>query len=46
MTWRCDSDSGPGECRNDVPHEHPRGCVHYASWAADRHDRNEGTDEE
>lgn len=46
MTWHCDSDTGPGDCQNPTPHQHPAGCVHHASWAADRHDRHEGTDEE
>lgn len=44
--WRCPSTAGPGDCLNPMPHHEPRGCYHQASWAPDRHDRNEGTDEE
>ena len=45
-TWCCPSATGPGICENHTPHDAPRGCVHYASWAPDRHDKSEGTDDQ
>lgn len=44
--WDCPSTQGPGPCHNHTHHEAPRGCVHHSSYVPDRHDRNEGTDEE
>lgn len=29
--FTCLSDTGPGPCMNDQPHQEPRGCVHWAS---------------
>ena len=43
--WSCVSTDGPGDCHNHTPHDAPRGCVHHATWAPDRHDTTEGNDQ-
>lgn len=40
--WSCPNEDGPGPCKNDAPHDAPRGCVHHStSGVPDRHEKGD-----